>query len=169
MTYESLRLQAYEANMKIPEKFQLISAPSYVDPSDFSASFTVLNNWGTGYTAALTLTNETNRIIEDWFIDFEWDSQVDTVWNAVLLEQNGSHFVMGNSSYNQNIEPGQSVTICLQSNNINGVISQPYNISVQEYGLARNNAINDLLNVRDISIDTSKFPETDENSYYVVD
>lgn len=156
-------------NMKIPEKFQLISAPSYVDPSDFSASFTVLNNWGTGYTAALTLTNETNRIIEDWFIDFEWDSQVDTVWNAVLLEQNGSHFVMGNSSYNQNIEPGQSVTICLQSNNINGVISQPYNISVQEYGLARNNAINDLLNVRDISIDTSKFPETDENSYYVVD
>lgn len=156
-------------NMKIPEKFQLISAPSYVDPSDFSASFTVLNNRGTGYTAALTLTNETNRIIEDWFIDFEWDSQVDTVWNAVLLEQNGSHFVMGNSSYNQNIEPGQSVTICLQSNNINGVISQPYNISVQEYGLARNNAINDLLNVRDISIDTSKFPETDENSYYVVD
>lgn len=157
------------ADMKTPEKFQLITAPSYVDPSDFSASFNILNDWGTGYTAALTLTNETNRIIEDWFIDFEWDYPVDTVWNAVLLEQNGSHFVMGNSSYNQNIEPGQSVTICLQSNNINGVISHPYNISVQEYGLARNNAINDLLNVRDISIDTSEFPETDENSYYVVD
>ena len=96
-------------DVKIPEKFQLITAPSYVDPSDYSASFNILNDWGTGYTAALTLTNETNRIIEDWFIDFEWDSQVDTVWNAVLLEQNGSHFVMGNSSYNQNIEPGRSV------------------------------------------------------------
>lgn len=153
----------------IPEKYELISAPTILDNTNYSGSFSIINDWGSGYSASITITNISDITIEDWFVEFDWDTPIDNFWNAKFIEKNGFHYKLANASYNQNIEPGQSVTIGLQSNSMGNVLTQPCNLYIQEYGTARKNALDTLLNVKDITIDTSSYTLDDKKNYIIND
>ncbi len=151
----------------VPDKFELISEPSVCSLDEYSVDFNIINDWETGYTACITITNNTDEVIEDWSLDFDWDHEFDNIWNAKVATHTGAHYNITNATYNQNIEPGQSVDINLLSANKGNINAEPYNISLSEYGTTRRNIINNLQNVRDVSVDTSFFHNSDQGHYVI--
>lgn len=86
-----------------------ISAP----PSNslaVTASFTDVNDWGSGFTGNITLTNHGTSAINGWTLQFDFPGYISTVWNGVIINQTGNHFTIGNAGYNATIAAGQSVT-----------------------------------------------------------
>lgn len=160
-------LDAEELN--IPEKYALIGEPEILSADAYETEFTVIDAWDGGYTAALKITNNTDQLLEDWALEFDWDHAIDTVWDAELLGQEDTHYLIGNAGYNQNIKAGESVTISLQGTTEAEVASEPENIVITEYGIARSEAINTLLNVRDVTIDVTGLAYNDEGYYFLND
>jgi hypothetical protein len=44
-------------------------------------------------------------------LSFDFAVSISSVWNATLVSQSGSHYVIQDAGYNAVIQPGQSVTI----------------------------------------------------------
>lgn len=102
-------------------------------------------------------------------MEFDWDKNIETVWNADIVEHSGVHYVLSNTTYNQNIEPKQTIEIFFQNSNSGEIETQPGNVILSEYGLVRRTLIDTLLNVRDISIDFVPFEYSDQGHYIVKD
>lgn len=96
---------------KLPYYFSLITENNYVDERDYSVDFNIYSDWGTGYSAGITIKNIGSKVIEDWSLEFDFDRPIDDIWNGIIEEVNSIHYVINNASYNQNILPGNSVTI----------------------------------------------------------
>lgn len=153
----------------VPDKFELISEPSESPSENYSTEFKVLQDWGTGYNATLTITNLSENVLEDWSLEFDWDKKIDTIWDAEIVDHSESHYIITNATYNQNIEPGESVEIGLQNNFSGNIETQPGNVTLTEYGSVRRETINTLLNTRNISIDLTPFEYSIKGHYIVKD
>ncbi|MEX2113355.1 MAG: Calx-beta domain-containing protein [Pirellulales bacterium] len=73
-----------------------------------TADFQVVNDWGSGFQGEINLINDGNAI-SDWKLEFDFSKQITQIWNAVIVSQTGTHFVIGNDSWNRSIAPGASV------------------------------------------------------------
>jgi endoglucanase len=78
-----------------------------------SASFTVVNDWGGGFQAALTVVNEQATPVSDWRIELDLARPVSQVWNAAIESHVGDHYVLKPFDYNVTLAPGQRVEIGL--------------------------------------------------------
>ncbi len=76
-----------------------------------TVSFADVDDWGTGFTGNLTITNTGTTPIDGWTLSFDFAVSISSIWNATLVSQSGSQFVISDAGYNAVIAPGQSVTI----------------------------------------------------------
>lgn len=77
-------------------------------------SFAVNSNWGTGFTATVSLTNNGTTAINSWNLAFNFPYAITSIWNASIASQSGSQYVVQNASYNGTIAPGQTVSFGFQ-------------------------------------------------------
>jgi aryl-phospho-beta-D-glucosidase BglC (GH1 family) len=84
------------------------SPPS--NPLDATASFTDVDDWGSGFTGNITIANEGTTPINGWTLQFDFPVTISNIWNGQIISQTGNHFVIGDESYNATIGAGQSVT-----------------------------------------------------------
>jgi len=75
-----------------------------------TASFTDVNDWGSGFTGSITITNQGSTAINGWTLQFNFPVTISQVWNGQIISQSGNQYVIGNASYNAAIAAGQSVT-----------------------------------------------------------
>ncbi|MDE6014493.1 MAG: VWA domain-containing protein [Acetatifactor sp.] len=47
--------------------------------------------------------------MEDWVLEFDFDREITEIWNGVIEEHEGNHYVVRNATYNSTIVPGGSV------------------------------------------------------------
>ena len=75
----------------------------------------VLNQWGTGFTAEVTVKNTSANAINGWALTwtFGGNQQVTNAWNATISPASGS-VVASNVSYNASIPAGGSVSFGFQ-------------------------------------------------------
>ncbi|KAB8139695.1 endo-1,4-beta-xylanase [Chloroflexia bacterium SDU3-3] len=75
----------------------------------------VLNQWGTGFTAEVTVKNTSANAINGWSLAwaFSGNQQVTNAWNATISPTSGS-VVASNVSYNAGIPAGGSVSFGFQ-------------------------------------------------------
>lgn len=87
----------------------------------------VESNWGTGYTAYITITNNTNSSISSWNVNFSINQNqtIQSVWSAKLISaQSAQNVSVTNESWNGALAPQQSVSFGYQVNNPqNGITS----------------------------------------------
>ncbi|WP_051967350.1 cellulose binding domain-containing protein [Kitasatospora mediocidica] len=71
-----------------------------------------VNDWGTGFTATLVLSNTGSTPVNGWTLSFGWpgNQQVGSGWNANWA-QSGSTVTATSLSYNAALAPGTSTTI----------------------------------------------------------
>ena len=77
---------------------------------DLEAEFVVQDDWGTGFTAQVTLTNNGGTEVTDWGVSFLFDRQISSIWNAVATPVEGGYLFFEPLNYNRTISPGQSIS-----------------------------------------------------------
>ena len=115
-----------------PSKFELSSEKITLDGDNYKAEFSVTSDWGDGYTGSITITNDTDKEIRDWVLSFDFDYDIDTVWNASIIEHNENHYVIQNTGYNGNLKKGEKIEIGFQGKPGN-IQNGPYNYELLSY------------------------------------
>lgn len=99
--------------IQIPGEFALLNTESVTSQEQYDIIYTIDAENGTGYNASITITNISDRTLEDWKLEFDFEDEIANLWNAQIISHENGHYVVENADYNQNIEPGQSVVIGL--------------------------------------------------------
>ncbi|GAA4625755.1 hypothetical protein GCM10023196_031170 [Actinoallomurus vinaceus] len=93
----------------LPLAVLLTAVPAYAAAN--TATFAKTSDWGSGYQAQFTITNNGSSALNGWSVAFDLPSgsSVGTYWDA-LLTQSGSHYTFTNRDYNGSIAAGASTT-----------------------------------------------------------
>ncbi len=109
-----------------PKGYNILGQNTEDSKEYYSVEYNLSSDWGSGFTGAISITNKTDKIIEDWTLEFYYDRTITNIWNGVIETREGNHYVVKNAGYNSNIAAGQ--TIFFGFNGIDGVAkNSPYN------------------------------------------
>ena len=76
--------------------------------------FTVRDDWGTGFVADMSITNNRATAIDGWVLEFDFDRQITNIWNAAIVSHIGTRYVIRNAPWNPMIPPGGRVEVGFQ-------------------------------------------------------
>ncbi len=81
-----------------------------------TAAYTVDNDWGNGFTATVTVTNNGSAATSSWQVTWSWpnDQQISNAWNATVT-QSGAAVSAQSVSFDSVIAPGSSTTFGFQA------------------------------------------------------
>jgi len=101
------------------------SAASSVSSSGSNCAYVISNQWNTGFTAAIRITNNRTTAINGWSVNWSYTdgSVVTSSWNATLTGSNP--YSASNISWNGTIQPGQTVEFGLQGTKTAATASVP--------------------------------------------
>ncbi|MFO0963964.1 MAG: cellulose binding domain-containing protein [Phycisphaerales bacterium] len=75
-------------------------------------TYAVTQDWGSGYQAAFTLTNNAAYAIADWTIAFDAPWAITDLWGARVQSHVGTHYVLAHATTDDpNLAPGQMLSI----------------------------------------------------------
>ncbi|MEO8205032.1 MAG: glycoside hydrolase family 9 protein [Chthoniobacterales bacterium] len=87
--------------------------------------YAVTSDWGSGFTGTVTIKNKTAQKLNDWNLGFNYDRNVDSIWNAQVISKTGTtyKFNAGTSTWNKDIPANGSVSFGF--NGSTGRLTQP--------------------------------------------
>ncbi|WP_049765454.1 endo-1,4-beta-xylanase [Cellvibrio japonicus] len=89
-----------------------------------TCSYNITNEWNTGYTGDITITNRGSSAINGWSVNWQYaTNRLSSSWNANVSGSNP--YSASNLSWNGNIQPGQSVSFGFQVNKNGGSAERP--------------------------------------------
>ena len=107
----SFGITVYEPFTDYPEYYTILGNEVETKSEDYTVDYKITEDWGEGYKAEVTITNNKNVAIEDWRLTFEYgDNIITQIWNAVIVSNIDGKYELSCESYNQNIAPKGSVT-----------------------------------------------------------
>lgn len=115
-----------------PEKYELISASTEVAENDYTIEYQVDSDWGTGFYGSISVTNNTDTALEDWVLEFDFDREITEIWDGVIENHEGNHYVVRNAEYNSVIASGKAVSIGIKGCEGNAD-DKPYNYKLISY------------------------------------
>ena len=80
-----------------------------------SVSFTNTDDWGTGFTGSITITNTGKSAFRGWKLQFDFDGIIasnttNDIWDAVIVSHIGRRYVIKNAKWNGVIGAGKRVS-----------------------------------------------------------
>jgi aryl-phospho-beta-D-glucosidase BglC (GH1 family) len=108
-------------------------------PASPSLQYATVSDWGSGFQAQITVTDNLSTPINNWTLSFDWARNITSLWNGSILSHTGNHYVVGNAGYNATIAPNSSVVIGFLGNPGN-VNDQPLNDTLTYTGSTSNQA-----------------------------
>lgn len=93
-----------------PENASIIKSGNAQAQNGHSVAFNYDSEWGEGFVATITISNDSPENIEDWILEFDFDRDITSVWNAVLESHEGDHYVIKRAPETFRISPGQSIS-----------------------------------------------------------
>lgn len=97
-----------------PDKYELLGKRAVVEEENYSVSYQVTEDWGSGFIGAVVIKNTSDQAIEDWGLECYFGNPIQNIWNALIASQEGNYFKICNAGYNQNIGVGESVEFGFQ-------------------------------------------------------
>ena len=76
----------------------------------YTVDYTVVNEWGSGQSIEVKITNTGEESILNWAFKYDTDGTINGIWNATILENQGDDYLIKNNGWNYEIAPNQSVT-----------------------------------------------------------
>ena len=93
-----------------PSECRLVGTISEVKKEDYTVVYQLEDDWESGYTAKITITNNTDHELEDWVLEMDFPRTIKNIWNAKITSHEGSRYIIQNAGYNSNIPAGASVS-----------------------------------------------------------
>ena len=115
-----------------PKMCHVYSLSDLVDDNLFETEFYREPIWDNGFTGYLILKNTSDEEIIDWTLEFEFEEEIDELWNACILEHEGHQYVITNAGYSKNILPNDQIVIGFNVRNSRGNYS-PHTFSMLRY------------------------------------
>lgn len=69
------------------------------------------NKWSGHSNIEIKFKNTGTETIHDWYFTFDFNYKIENPFNCRVIESKDNLYTIGNNDWNQDIEPGQSVTI----------------------------------------------------------
>lgn len=113
-------------NINTPTNCKLLNAKSEVKNEDYTINFRVTSDWGDAFNGEISILNNTDKKIEGWKLEFDFDKSIKTLWNAKLLDNKGNHYILENDEWNSVIQPNSKISFGFEGNPGN-IKSQPTN------------------------------------------
>ncbi len=89
-----------------------------------NCEYVVSNEWGSGATATVRITNNGGTAVNGWDVNWSYDdNQVTNSWNAQVSGSNP--YTATDLGWNGTIQPGQTVEFGMQVEANGGVIERP--------------------------------------------
>ncbi|HSC69436.1 MAG TPA: endo-1,4-beta-xylanase [Cellvibrio sp.] len=89
-----------------------------------ACTYSIDNQWGSGFVASITIKNDTGAAINNWNVNWQYaNNRVTSGWNANLTGSNP--YSASNLGWNGNIAPGQSVSFGFQGETRGGSVERP--------------------------------------------
>lgn len=102
----------------------------YAD-SDYEVKYTTMSEWDSAFQGQIEIVNKSNKELDQWKIEFDWDKKISQIWNARLERNEGGHYIIRSEAYNQIIPPGGKLSFGFLGTNGQN-ISDPTNYSVTD-------------------------------------
>ena len=94
-------------------------ALAIASPSWAACTYKVTNNWGSGFTGEITVTNDTSSTVNGWSVSWqESGASVTNVWNATLSGSNP--YAATSLNWNSTLSPKASASFGFQANGTAG-------------------------------------------------
>lgn len=100
----------YEDSITSPSSVKLVQARADVNKEAYTIEYSLLSDWGSGYSAQITITNNTDKPFEAWHLSFDFDRNIDSIWNAVIEEHTDNKYYISNADYNSVIPANSSIS-----------------------------------------------------------
>ncbi len=103
------------------KKSLAISALAFAiaSPSWAACTYTVTNNWGSGFTGEVKIINDTNQTVSNWSVSWqESGATITNAWNATLSGANP--YTATPAGWNATLSPNASATFGFQANGTAG-------------------------------------------------
>lgn len=79
-------------------------------------AWSVPDQWGSGFVASLTITNNGDQMVHGWQLQFAAPGYtIVNAWNSVFVSHAGGVATLANEMWNDHLHPGDSVTIGYQA------------------------------------------------------
>ena len=99
-----------------PQNISLVAGKTDADNESYSVEYTLLSDWGSGYSAQITITNNTDKPMKAWHLTFDFDREIESIWNAIIKEHTGNTYCVSNAEYNSVIPANGSVSFGFNGN-----------------------------------------------------
>lgn len=90
-------------------------------------NFKVNDDWGAGFVGQISITNGGASTVNGWTLEFDFDRNITSIWNATIVSHVGNHYVIKPVSWNSTIPAGGSISFGFQGETGN-VKNGPTNI-----------------------------------------
>lgn len=96
-----------------------------------TGSFSIIDDWGSGFTAELVLTNNSQETIgAGWTVQFTSGFEIDNIWPADFQVGPGGAVTVTAPEWANPLNPGDSITIGMQGSYGSGSITLPENVTL---------------------------------------
>lgn len=138
-----------------PGNYELVGTSQEVK-EDYTVVYCTNSDWGSGFTGAFSITNNTDSILEDWVLEFDFDREITQIWNGVIESHEGNHYVIRNAEHNSNIDSGRCISFGITGRDGNAV--EPSNYKLHTY-------VSDINLLLDKDLDGDNVPYWMEKEY----
>lgn len=96
----------------------------FAQTASAACTYSIDNQWGSGFVASIRITNDTNAPINNWSVNWQYNTnRMSNGWSANFSGSNP--YTATNMSWNGNIAPGQSVSFGVQGVTNGGSVELP--------------------------------------------
>lgn len=82
-----------------------------VEEASFTAEVKTTNKWSGHSNIEIKFKNTGTETIHDWYFTFDFNYKIESPFNCRVIENKDNLYTIGNNDWNQDIKPGESVTI----------------------------------------------------------
>lgn len=83
----------------------------------YSIQYTITRDWIEGFIGNVVIKNNSDKVLEDWYLEFDFENEISQIWNAVIDDHYDDHYSINNDHHNSDIEAGESVEFSFQVDN----------------------------------------------------
>lgn len=76
-----------------------------------TAQFKVTQDWRSGFTGSLSLTNTSGQSLDNWRFEFQAPFPIRNLWGGELVSRQGDRYSVSAPRWNRTLSPGERVTI----------------------------------------------------------
>ena len=93
--------------------------------------FTLVQDWGSGFQGAISITNQTGGNIDSWSLEFDFPNEINNIWDAEIEQNQNGSYVITNADWNREIGAGETLTFGFTGND--SVTVEPQNFELEGY------------------------------------